>query len=134
MRVNANNDSPPGQLQSAAVSSRSANLDGRIRPLIRQGFGFSDDECSAELTAERLEKKFEQLSTLQKLQLARRLGYDSFGSMLAASTVLTLSDGSAWWLTADRNGAQTAWNLCRIECPQQDRANDEASVCCQPPL
>jgi hypothetical protein len=65
-----------------------------------------------------VDEKFGQLSTLQKLLLARQLGYDSFDSMLAASTVVSLSDGSTWWLTADRFGGRTAWNLCQLDFPQ----------------
>lgn len=72
-----------------------------------------------------LEKTFEPLSPLQKRLLARRLGHASFGSLLAASSVVTLSDGSAWWLTADRNGAWTAWNLCNIESPNDAKTSDE---------
>jgi hypothetical protein len=82
-------------------------------------------ESSSEQAKRNLGKTFEQLSPLQKLMLARQLGYASFGSMLAASTVVTLSDGSAWWLTADRYGAWTAWNLCNIEFPESGRTNDE---------
>jgi hypothetical protein len=65
-----------------------------------------------------LNEKFSQLSTLQKLLLARQLGFESFDSMLAASTVVSLSDGSTWWLTADRFGGRIAWNLCQLEFPQ----------------
>src|SRR4051812_30535948 len=68
--------------------------------------------CSSEITKAMLKKTFGRLSPLQKLLLSRQLGYDSFSSMLDASTVATLSDGSSWWLTADRLGAWTAWNLC----------------------
>jgi hypothetical protein len=69
---------------------------------------------SADAAALGLDEKFSQLSTVQKLLLARQLGYDSFDSMLAASTVVSLSDGSTWWLTADRFGGRTAWNLCQL--------------------
>jgi hypothetical protein len=73
---------------------------------------------SSDGAAQALDDKFGQLSTLQKLLLARQLGYDSFDSMLAASTVVSLSDGSTWWLTADRFGGRTAWNLCQLEFQQ----------------
>jgi hypothetical protein len=77
--------------------------------------------CSSEVTKATLEKTFGGLSPLQKLLLSRQFGYDSFSSMLAASTVATLSDGSSWWLTADRFGAWTAWNLCQLDFPQKPR-------------
>ena len=51
----------------------------------------SSDGASLEL-----DQKFGQLSSLQRLLLARQLGYDSFDSMIAASTVVSLSDGSTW--------------------------------------
>jgi hypothetical protein len=73
-----------------------------------------------------LDEKFRQLSPLQKLLLARQLGYDSFSSMLAASTVVTLSDGSRWWVTADQYGGRMAWNLCQLEFSQS--AGPEASA------
>lgn len=73
---------------------------------------------SSDGAAQALDEKFGQLSTLQKLLLARQLGYDSFDSMLAASTVVSLSDGSTWWLTADRFGGRTAWNLCQLDFPR----------------
>jgi hypothetical protein len=68
--------------------------------------------------SEALEKSFEHVPALQKLLLAQQLGYESFSSMLAASTLLRLSDGSTWWLTADRNGVWMVWNHCSIEVPQ----------------
>ena len=73
------------------------------------------------------EETFEQLSPLQKLLLARQLGYESFDSLLAASTVVTLSDGSAWWLSADRHGEWTAWNLCNLGS-QDGRRSGETFV------
>ncbi len=73
------------------------------------------------------EETFEQLSPLQRLLLARRLGYESFDSLLAASTVVTLSDGSAWWLSADRHGEWTAWNLCTLGL-QDGRKSGETFV------
>src|SRR5436309_13682271 len=81
-------------------------------PAATQNVKRSDDAARA------LDEKLGQLSTVQKLLLARQLGYDSFDSMLAASTVVSLSDGSTWWLTADRFGGRTAWNLCQLEFPQ----------------
>jgi|tagenome__1003787_1003787.scaffolds.fasta_scaffold20952317_2 hypothetical protein len=71
--------------------------------------------CSAKVTKATLKKTFGRLSVSQKLLLSRQLGYVSFSDMLAASTVATLSDGSSWWLTADRYGAWTAWNLCQLD-------------------
>jgi hypothetical protein len=64
-----------------------------------------------------LYQKFAGLSPLTKLQLARQLGYGSFDQMLEASRMITLPDGSSWWLTADRYGAWAAWNLCMFEVP-----------------
>jgi hypothetical protein len=62
-----------------------------------------------------LEAYLDQLTELQKAQLARRLGYSSIEMMVAGSTFMTLSDGSAWWLTKDRDGDWTTWNLCAID-------------------
>jgi hypothetical protein len=76
------------------------------------------DDHSSKPTEQMLEATFEQLSDSQKVLLARQLGYESFRSMVAASTIVTLSDGSVWWLTADRYGGWTAWNLCTLESPQ----------------
>jgi hypothetical protein len=86
--------------------------------------GFSNERSSEALDQQMLEDAFEQLSSAQKLLLARQLGYDSFDNMLAASRAVTLSDGSAWWLTADRNGAWTAWNLCTLGLPLNNPATD----------
>jgi hypothetical protein len=75
-----------------------------------------------------LDEKFRQLSPLQKLLLARQLGYDSFSSMLAASTIVSLSDGSTWWVTADQYGGRTAWNLCQLEFSPSAETNADAPV------
>jgi hypothetical protein len=84
-------------------------------------------ECSAELVKQTLEDTFKQVSLPQKSLLARQLGFDSFEDLVAASTVATLSDGSRWWLTADRFGAWTAWNLCALEFPPSYCANETAT-------
>lgn len=67
------------------------------------------------IAKELLDPNIEQLSATQKERLARQLGYDSVDSMIAASTVVTLSDGAAWWLTIDRFGSWAVWNLCPID-------------------
>jgi len=97
-----------------------------------QGQGLFGSACSSELVQQTLQKTFEELSSPQKLRLARQLGYDSYNNMLAASTVVTLSDGSAWWLTADRYGAWTAWNLCRLNFSRGDLVNEEVAVAFEP--
>jgi hypothetical protein len=84
--------------------------------------------CSSEITKATLKKTFGRLSPSQKLVLSRQLGYDSFSNMLAASTVATLSDGSSWWLTADRYGAWTAWNLCQLDFQYGGESDSDASV------
>ncbi len=126
MRVKSNENALASSLQSAAPRRHLAQLTTSTRLLITQDHGLFGTPCSSEFIQETLQRTFEHLSSLQKLLLARQLGYDSFSSMLAASTVVTLSDGSAWWLTADRYGAWTAWNLCRIEFSRCDQINDEA--------
>jgi len=98
----------PAPISTTRVAGRQSLLNGR---------------CSPKRAKEKLEHTFEQLSPLQKLVLARQLGYESFDSMIIASTVVVLSDGSAWWLTADRAGAWTAWNLCALEFPPGCQVN-----------
>jgi hypothetical protein len=66
---------------------------------------------------------FAHLPASQKERLARQLGYDSFDRLLQASKVVTLSDGSTWWLTADRNGVVTPWNFCALESAPTAQAN-----------
>jgi len=98
-----------------------------VRPPTAPVFGLLNAACSSEVAKATLENTFSQLSPLQKLLLSRRLGYDSFNNMLAASTVATLSDGSSWWLTADRDGAWTAWNLCQLELAHSGQTDDHAT-------
>lgn len=86
-------------------------------PAAQPEFSLLNAACSSEVAKATLEKTFSGLSSLQKLLLSRQFGYDSFNNMVAASTVATLSDGSSWWLTADRYGAWTAWNLCQLDIP-----------------
>jgi hypothetical protein len=76
----------------------------------------------------RTNEAFAQLSASQKDVLARQLGYDSFDRLLQASTVVTLSDGSVWWMTADRNGAWTAWNLCALQSPPTSHVSGTAAA------
>ena len=71
------------------------------------------DTANAEAAAE-WEFALAHISASEKQLVAQQLGYDSFESLLASSTILTLSDGSKWWVTADRHGSWTAWNLCSI--------------------
>jgi hypothetical protein len=87
------------------------------RPRPTPEFNLLAGACSSEVAKATLEKTFDRLSSLQKLLLSQQFGYESFSSMLAASTVATLSDGSSWWLTTDRYGAWTAWNLCHLDFP-----------------
>jgi len=54
------------------------------------------------------------LSEDKKIVLARQLGYVSIQALLARSSMIALSDGSAWCLTVDRLGASTAWNICAV--------------------
>ncbi len=70
---------------------------------------------SIERTTEALQSTVELLSSAQKHELARQFGYDSLESLIAASSVMTLSDGSAWCLTANPSGAWTIWNVCAID-------------------
>src|SRR6478672_7566735 len=74
-----------------------------------------------------LESSFEHLSVSQKEMLARQLGHASFSELLQASKVVTLSDGSRWWMTADRNGALTAWNLCALQGTQPAHTSERAA-------
>ena len=85
-------------------------------------------ECSSELAKQTLEESFKQVSPSQKMLLARQLGFESFAGLAAASTVVTLSDGSRWWLTADRFGAWTTWNLCALEFPPSNDASETATT------
>jgi hypothetical protein len=81
--------------------------------------------ASARAQREPLEEPtFAHLPASQKEKLARQLGYESFDRLLQASKVVTLSDGSTWWLTADRNGVLTPWNLCALESPPTAQANE----------
>lgn len=80
--------------------------------------------CCSERVRKTLEENFEQLSSPQRFLLAGQLGYESFDKLLDASTVVTLSDGSVWWLTADQFGAWTAWNLYAIGFPQDGQTSD----------
>jgi hypothetical protein len=73
-----------------------------------------------------LESSFEHLSASQKEMLARQLGHASFDALVKASKVVTLSDGSIWWMTADRNGALTAWNLCALQGAPSAQTGDTA--------
>jgi hypothetical protein len=74
------------------------------------------------------EEHFGGLSSSQKTKLAHQLGHESFESLLAASRVVTLSDGSQWWFTADRNGAWTAWNLCPIEFSESSPTSSNNAI------
>ncbi len=74
-----------------------------------------------------LESSFEYLSVSQKEMLARQLGYESFDALLKASKMVTLSDGSMWWMTADRNGVLTAWNLCPLESSPPPQPGETAA-------
>jgi hypothetical protein len=86
-------------------------------PITCDGSHLHDAESSSERTKQALEETFKRVSLSQKTLLARQLGFESFDGLVAASTVATLSDGSRWWLTADRFGAWMAWNLCALEFP-----------------
>lgn len=81
---------------------------------------------SVSLASGALQSTVEPLSAVQKQELARQLGYDSFEALLAASTVLTLQDGSGWCLTRDRSGAWAAWNVYAIDLPSRNRTREEA--------
>ena len=81
---------------------------------------------SVELAKEALESTVEPLSTSQKQELAKQLGYESFDDLLAASNVMTLSDGSTWCLTADRSGAWLVWNVYAVDIAQRFDSKDEA--------
>jgi hypothetical protein len=61
-----------------------------------------------------LKARLDALSERHRRELARNLGRNSFDAMLADSTVMTLSDGSAWWLTSDQSGGYVAWNFIAI--------------------
>ncbi len=111
MRVDANHYVPA---DFAPLPRSSGSLSPGQSPTAPE-FDLLKLACSSEVAKATLDKTFGQLSPLQKLLLSRRLGYDSFNGMLAASTIATLSDGSSWWLTADRQGAWTAWNLCQLD-------------------
>lgn len=77
--------------------------------------------CFSGVETKMLEASIEQLTTTQKEQLARQLGYPSIETMIAGSSFVTLADGSTWWLTKDRFGSWTAWNLCAFEAELQAR-------------
>jgi len=119
------------QAQRNPLISRGLRSDRPSRKINATGAHQVGDLSGASGTSARQAPKdvFAHLPASQKLQLARRLGYDSFASLLAASTVVTLSDGSTWWLTADRFGGWTAWNLCAIDAPhsQSDDSEDVAT-------
>jgi hypothetical protein len=124
----AENSRPTSARRQAAGIVPPAPRFARRRQLARDG------KTSTKSAKRLLEEAFEQLSSPQKSMLAHQLGYDSFAGVLAASTVVTLSDGSAWWLTADRNGSWTAWNLCSIGFSQGCQTSDgdfeaERNVC-----
>ena len=78
-------------------------------------------------TKQFLDANIQRLTARQKQRLAKRLGYESFDNVIAASTVLTLSDGSSWWLTVDLIGRRTAWNLCAISVLTDERRVDFAA-------
>jgi hypothetical protein len=80
--------------------------------------------CTPADEGESLAADIEHLTHAQKSQLGRQFGYPSFDSMLAASRVVTLSDGSAWWLTNDRGGGWTAWKLCALNAGTRDKCSD----------
>jgi hypothetical protein len=124
MEVNANDQLPVTNAQRVARHPRRA---APVRPQTTPDFTLLNAACSSQVAKARLKKTFSRLSPLQKLLLARQLGYDSFSSMLAASTVATLSDGSSWWLTADRYGAWTAWNLCQLDISHRGESDGDAT-------
>jgi len=43
-------------------------------------------------------------------QLARRLGFDSYPELTAASTSLVIPGDDRWWVTPQESGTWTAWN------------------------
>jgi hypothetical protein len=78
-------------------------------------------------TKQFLDANIQRLTARQKQRLAQRLGYESFDNVIAASTVITLSDGSSWWLTVDLIGRRTAWNLFAISVLTDERRVDYAA-------
>jgi hypothetical protein len=79
-----------------------------------------------EVAKEALKSTVEPLTALQKHEVAKQLGYDSFEALIAASMVVTLEDGSAWCFTRDRSGAWTPWNVCALDLPAQFKTKEEA--------
>jgi hypothetical protein len=55
------------------------------------------------------------ISRLAKNNNSRGNGYPSIDALSAGSTFVKLSDGATWWLTKDRSGNWTAWNLCAVD-------------------
>jgi hypothetical protein len=121
-------DQPSNRSKSVRVSSNNRAANDGHSDKLENGSACSGNSAQAELAAAAekrlLEESFEQLSSSQKSLLARQLGYDSFANLLAASKIVTLSDGSTWWLTADRFGAWTAWNCCAIGMSADVRVPD----------
>jgi hypothetical protein len=68
-----------------------------------------------DLATDGLRSTVEPLAPDQKCRIARRLGYESWDALIAASMVMMLDDGSAWCLTPDRSGAWVAWNVCAFD-------------------
>ena len=79
-----------------------------------------------EVASDGLLSMVERLAPNHKRQLSRRLGYESFEALLAASMVMTLGDGSAWCLTLDRSGAWAAWNVYAIGQSHRLGSTEEA--------
>jgi hypothetical protein len=93
-----------------------------------KNFGFCNaaDESPAKADKRHsLKAALEQLSPIQKRELAKQLGYESFESLLAASHVIVLADGSDWCLTRDICGGWMAWNVCTIDLRRRNRSDEE---------
>jgi len=114
--------SAPGRFVGRADGSQNAMGPTRSN----RGLGAYSRAPQTQSIQSGLKSALDQIPESQKDLLARQLGHDSFEAVLQASTVVTLSDGSTWWITADRNGAWTAWNLCTLPIAPAAEAGETA--------
>ena len=112
MKVNAN-DTKPSKSQPVSTDEWTGRVENAGLPGVDGGQIFSKVEDLHGLPKSDVGEVFEQLTSQQKLLLAHSW-VTILSIVCAASTVVTLSDGSKWWVTADRYGVWTAWNLCVI--------------------
>lgn len=120
------NDHLPGKRPERSAAEQWTHHEHVADPVVSEAQRLVNLAGSVELAKQSLNAATEPLSAADQAELAVQLGYDSYESLLAASTVVVGADNSVWCITQDRNRQWVVWDASSNQSPRLFPSMEEA--------